>query len=154
MSVNEQDLAATPTDAELRKQIADTATALGKNLKVTFSVTYRPITIGALHGLTGVLTASDHSIGVEVSYLSDGQHLVLILELYSPGAPQADRDQATALIGSIVVTGGGAFSTGSPTPTPAATPAGTPAPQTGTGSVYNGKGYICPASRAAGRCRS
>ena len=141
VSVNEQDLAVTPRDAELRKQIADTATGLGKSLKVTFSVTYRPITIGALHGLTGVLTASDHSIGVEVSYLSDGQHLLLILELYPSGTPQADLDQATALIGSVVVTGGGAFSTSSPTPTPGATPADTPAPQTGAGSVYNGKGY-------------
>ena len=141
VSVNEQDLAVTPTDVELRKQIADTTSVLGKSLKVTFSVANRPITIGALHVLTGVLTASNHSIGVEVSYLSDGQHLLLILELYPSGTPQADLDQATALIGSIVVTGGGALTTSSPTPTPEATPAGTPAPQTGAGSVYNGNGY-------------
>ena len=166
VSVNEQDLAVTPTDVELRKQIADTTSVLGKSLKVTFSVANRPITIGALHVLTGVLTASNHSIGVEVSYLSDGQHLLLILELYPSGTPQADLDQATALIGSIVVTGGGAFTTSSPTPTPEATPAGTPAPQTGAGSADRrpdpggdrqgwrrfqqaGQGHLCDRLRAA-----
>gem|GEM_PF-1256733 len=144
VAVVEQDLAATVSDDILKKQLATSVTTLGNQLSTTFSVTYRAITIGALHGLTAVLTNSDHSIGGLASALSDGQHLLAIIELYPSGTPQTDLDQANALTASIVVTGGGS-ATGSSPGSGSATPVPTPSPQAGTGSrtggVYNGKGY-------------
>ena len=143
VGVVEQDLAATLSDDLLKKQLTTSVATLGNDLNTTFSVTYRPITIGALHGLTAVLTTSDHSIGGLVSALSDGQHLLAVVELYPSGTSRADLDQANALTSSIVVTGGGSAAGSSPG-TGSATAAPTPSPQAGNGSrtgVYNGKGY-------------
>lgn len=93
-----------PTSDQVKEALGQIAQSALKEIGGQVTTTYTPITIGAMTGLTATLTASDGSITVLISLVSDGTHVVLVQESLNQGATPQDSSEANVLTQSITPT--------------------------------------------------
>jgi hypothetical protein len=84
--------------------ISQVAASLGTTDGVQYSVSFQPLTIGAMTGFTGVLTRPDGKWTVLLGAVSDGTHLVIVQITYFPVTLPADLQQAAQVIASVQTT--------------------------------------------------
>lgn len=106
VSVGERAYSGALSNADIQQGIGVIAGELGGASCSQFSISYQPLTIGSMSGMTGTLSCSNGNIA-QIGVVSDGSHLVTVVIAYTSTTPAADLQQAVALEGSIVPTGTG-----------------------------------------------
>ena len=87
--------------ADLQALITQVAVQLGIQDGVQYSVTFQPLTIGTLTGVTGVSTRPDNARIVMLGVATDGAHIVLAQTTFYPSTVPEDIQGAAQLVASV-----------------------------------------------------